>query len=280
MLQRKDRWYTTSGPPSFLLVLLLIHTFLMTRNFFFFYLKIFFHFLLLRPRSSPGRLFRHEQSSARRSRFFFAVFHCPHWKNSRSSLQADWFDPPACTCRHSWNALNRLPHLPWKMRGSLTLSERHSVKSKRQKKKILKRENSFWVFNVFFFSFFFRLIFAIILGVCKGWLPDKMIMSPEGRRRMGNVWNEMSEAKLIDRWIPSRKFLGGRKKKDCVPQVWWMRRLNYSFRLSYLSFFFLFFKDRIASELIRFRMICCIRTMCAFCNHVTGRKQSLGYFLF
>ena len=138
MLQRKDRWYTTSGPPSFLLVLLLIHTFLMTRNFFFFYLKIFFHFLLLRPRSSPGRLFRHEQSSARRSRFFFAVFHCPHWKNSRSSLQADWFDPPACTCRHSWNALNRLPHLPWKMRGSLTLSERHSVKSKRQKKKFLR----------------------------------------------------------------------------------------------------------------------------------------------
>ena len=70
--------------------------------------------------------------------FFFAVFHCPHWKNSRSSLQADWFDPPACTCRHSWNALNRLPHLPWKMCGSLTLSERHSVKSKRQKKKFLR----------------------------------------------------------------------------------------------------------------------------------------------
>ena len=42
------------------------------------------------------------------------------------------------------------------------------LNQKGKKKKILKRENSFWVFNVFFFSFFFRLIFAIILGVCKG----------------------------------------------------------------------------------------------------------------
>ena len=280
MLQRKDRWYTTSGPPSFLLVLLLIHTFLMTRNFFFFYLKIFFHFLLLRPRSSPGRLFRHEQSSARRSRFFSLFFIVRIGK-----IHGLLFKPTDSIRRHVHVATPETRStdcliFPERC-AALSLSRSDiQLNQKGKKKKILKRENSFWVFNVFFFSFFFRLIFAIILGVCKGWLPDKMIMSPEGRRRMGNVWNEMSEAKLIDRWIPSRKFLGGRKKKDCVPQVWWMRRLNYSFRLSYLSFFFLFFKDRIASELIRFRMICCIRTMCAFCNHVTGRKQSLGYFLF